>query len=100
MCVSSWGKDAEHFTGKTSSSALRKKYYEVFPRLRMNGQDVVQKSLRHNKTSMLNGYTFNCLYGQSTSDIRIDPLRDIAGNVVGAKVAVYEPSGMPWSSGT
>lgn len=88
LCISSWGKDAAHFTGKTSRLALNKKYYEVFPRIWMNGKDVVEKSLRDNKASILNGHTFCCPYGETKSDIRIDPLRDVTGNVIGVKVSV------------
>jgi len=89
LSISSWGKEIAHFTGKTSPLALNKKYYEVFPRIWMNGKDVVEKSLRDNKASILNGHTFCCAYGQSKSDVRIDPLRDVRGKVIGAKVSVH-----------
>jgi two-component system, NtrC family, nitrogen regulation sensor histidine kinase GlnL len=89
LCISSWGKEIAHFTGKTSPLALNKKYYEVFPRIWMNGKDIVEKSLQDNKASILNGHTFCCLYGQSKADIKIDPLRDVRGKVIGAKISVY-----------
>jgi two-component system nitrogen regulation sensor histidine kinase GlnL len=89
LCISSWGKEIAHFTGKTSPLALNKKYFEVFPRIWMNGKDIVEKSLQNNKASTLNGHTFCCPYGQSKSDIRIDPLRDVRGKVIGAKISVF-----------
>ena len=92
MRISSWGREVESFTGQAARLALKKKYYEVFPRLWMNGQDVVQQSLRDNKASVLKGYTVNCFHGQSSLDARIDPLRDRSGNVVGARVTVFNQS--------
>lgn len=89
LCISSWGKEIAHFTGKTSPLALNKKYFEVFPRIWMNGKDIVEKSLQNNKASILNGHTFCCPYGQSKSDIRIEPLSDVRGKVIGAKISVF-----------
>jgi two-component system nitrogen regulation sensor histidine kinase GlnL len=89
LCISSWGKEAALLTGVTAPFALRKKYYEVFPRLWTNGKDIIEKSLTANKASIINGHTVCCQHGQSNSDIRIDPLRDVEGRVLGAKVSVY-----------
>lgn len=55
----------------------------------MNGKDIVEKSLQNNKASILNGHSFCCTYGQNKSDVRIDPLRDVKGKAIGAKISVY-----------
>ena len=55
----------------------------------MNGKDIVEKSLQNNKVSILNGHSFCCTYGQNKSDVRIDPLRDVKGKAIGAKISVY-----------
>lgn len=85
--VCSWGREIQQFTGEPSPSALKRKYYQVFPRLLMKGKDVVKQSLSDNKTFVLNGYAICCPYGQSQSDIKIDPIKNRSGNVVGAKIS-------------
>ena len=55
----------------------------------MNGKDIVEKSLQNNRASILNSHSFCCTHGQSKSDVRIDPLRDVKGKAIGAKISVY-----------
>lgn len=84
------------FTGMTSHSVLRKKYYEIFPRLWTNGRDIVERSLHRNKASIINDHILCCPYGQSKANIRIDPLRDAAGKVIGARISFFAHPAYQW----
>jgi two-component system nitrogen regulation sensor histidine kinase GlnL len=73
LTIISWDNEIERFTGKTSSSVLGKKYFEVFPRILADGTDAVSAVLEKKKALTLKGYSFHCLFGQTRADIRIKP---------------------------
>ena len=83
LTIISWDNEIESFTGKTSSSVLGKKYFDVFPRILVNDADAISSVLAKKKALTLKGYSFNCLFGQTRVDIRIKP----AVNADGAKYA-------------
>lgn len=95
LCISSWGKEVAHYVGLDASRVLKKKYYEVFPRLWVDGKDALEESLRTNKSSALADHFLSCPHARSTSDISIRPLRDTSGNAVGVKVSVHADMACP-----
>lgn len=95
LCISSWGKEVAHYVGLDATEALKKKYYEVFPRLWVNGKDALEESLRTNKSSALADHFLTCPHARSRSDISIKPLRDVLGNAVGVRVSVRADMSCP-----
>lgn len=95
LCISSWGKDVAHYVGLDATEALKKKYYEVFPRLWVGGRDALEESLRTNKSSALADHFLTCPHARGTSDISVKPLRDVSGNAVGVRVSVTADMACP-----
>ncbi len=86
--INSWGKKITEFSGKTSSSVLGKKYYEVLPRIFVENRDAISTTIKNNKVLNLRGYTIKCFYGNICSDIRINPLKTSFGRIKEVKVTI------------
>jgi two-component system nitrogen regulation sensor histidine kinase GlnL len=71
--ICSWEKEIAEFTGRPASSALGYKYYEVFPRLVIDRKDAISLVIKSKKPFTLKKYSFPCLYGGLTADIKIKP---------------------------
>ncbi len=77
--IISWDNEIERFTGKTSSSVLGKKYFDVFPRIIVNDTDAISETFTKKKSLTLKGYSFHCPFGHTTVDIRIKPGMTVDG---------------------
>jgi two-component system nitrogen regulation sensor histidine kinase GlnL len=73
LCIRSWEKDIESFTGRTASQTLGHKYYEVIPRIWIDEKDAVSEAVRKKKVVTCKAYPLNCLFGCVKADITIVP---------------------------
>jgi two-component system, NtrC family, nitrogen regulation sensor histidine kinase GlnL len=73
LCIRSWEKDIETFTGQPSSRILGNKYFEVLPRILVNDKDAVSEAIKKRKAIACKDYSLNCLYGCIKADITITP---------------------------
>jgi len=89
--INSWGEEISKLTGKTPSSAVGRKYYEVFPRISSSDRDSVTWALEKNRKLILDEYHFQCPMDHFSAGIRIEPLRTMR-KVTGAKVTIFNLS--------
>ncbi|MGD0884674.1 MAG: ATP-binding protein [Thermodesulfovibrionales bacterium] len=90
LTVTAWGEDIADFTGKSASSVLGKKYFEVFPRIFVDGKDALLTAFKGKKQLALKGYSVICFKGHVQADIKVSPLKAAGGNVEKVKV-VFSP---------
>jgi two-component system, NtrC family, nitrogen regulation sensor histidine kinase GlnL len=69
--VCSWGKELSEFTGQSPSLIIGNKYYDIFPRIFAEKGDALSHVVKHKKALTLKNYSFHCLYGSLTADIKI-----------------------------
>ncbi len=74
LCISTWGKEIADFTGKSSTLALGKKYYDVLPMIVADNIDAVSAVFETKDALDLKRYSFNCLFGQIKADVSIKPI--------------------------
>ncbi|MEW6001499.1 MAG: ATP-binding protein [Nitrospirota bacterium] len=87
--INFWGKRIAEYTGKTSSSVLGKKYYEVLPRIFIDDKDAIAISLKENRPLTLKDYCFNCLSDQIRADIKINLEKTESPEAKRVKVDIY-----------
>lgn len=73
--ICSWGQGIESYSGRPSSLAIGKKYYEILPRIIVDDKDAVAEAIKTNRTVSRKGYSFNCLMGGIKADIHIIPVK-------------------------
>ncbi|HUL00887.1 MAG TPA: HAMP domain-containing sensor histidine kinase [Nitrospirota bacterium] len=88
LCICAWEKEVAEFTGQSSTHIIGKKYYEIFPRIFTDNKDALSESIKNGKTLSLKGYSFNCLFGRITADIRIKPIKSLNHKVDSVKVII------------
>ncbi len=72
--ITTWGREIAEFTGKSSTAALGKKYYDVFPMLVSGNADAISAVFEKKDILDLRGYPFNGLFGQFKADINVKPV--------------------------
>ncbi|MGD1074671.1 MAG: ATP-binding protein [Thermodesulfovibrionales bacterium] len=80
LSITAWGKEIADFTGKSASSVLGKKYFEVFPRIFVDDKDALLTVLKAKKQLTVKGYVVTCFKGHVKADIQIKPLKAARGN--------------------
>ncbi len=71
-----------------SSDVLGVPYFELLPRVAVDGVDLIADAMQSGRTQMLTGFRVDCLFGRLEAEIVIKPLRDEQGVVNGASVMV------------
>ncbi len=72
--IVSWGKKISEYTGIPASNVKGRPYYEVIPRISLNGfNDLLEKSFTEKRPIVLKNYLFRCLKGCQSADIKITP---------------------------
>ncbi|MEW6586956.1 MAG: ATP-binding protein [Nitrospirota bacterium] len=89
--ITSWDEELVKLTGKKTSEAQGKKYFEVLPRIFSGDNDALSLVLEKNKALILRKYDFHCLLDHMSADIRINPVRT-AGMVKGVMVTLSDLS--------
>ena len=89
LCIRSWERGAEEFTGKSSSHIIGSKYHEILPRIFIDNKDALAEAIKKKKALSLKGYYFHCLYGNIKADIKIHPVKSNKRDVDGVKVTVH-----------
>jgi two-component system nitrogen regulation sensor histidine kinase GlnL len=89
LCIRSWERRAEEFTGKSSSHMIGSKYYEILPRIFLDNKDALSEAIKKKKMISLKGYSFHCIYGNIKADIKIYPVKSNKRDVDGVKVTVH-----------
>jgi len=91
LCIRSWEKEIETFTGQSASDILGSKYYEVFPRILLKDKDAVSEAVKKKKAISCKGYSLNCLYGCIKADIMVTPRKSRNGKIdsVLVRIAPY-----------
>ena len=80
--IISWGKKISEFTGIPAGNVKGRPYYEVLPRISLNGfNDLLQKSVIENRPITVKNYVFRCLRGCQSADIKISPGKNNRINV-------------------
>ncbi len=86
--INSWGEKIAGLTGRSPSTVLGKKYYEVIPRIYVNKADALSLALKKGKSLTFKEYRFSCPIGQFRTNIKINPVKSTNGQVSGVKVAI------------
>jgi len=86
--ISSWSKELEGIFGKSSTKVLGIPYHEVIPRIYKGGKDTVTQVVKSGKPVMLKEYHTTCFCGGAEASIRVTPLKDKTGKIIGAKIIV------------
>ncbi len=87
--VCSWEKEIAEFTGRPASLTMGNKYYEIFPRMVVNEKDAITKVIETKKTLTLKKYSFPCVAGSFTADIKIKPRKSATDSIDMVEVAIY-----------
>ncbi len=74
--IRSWSDALESFTGTDASSAVGKKYTELFPQLLVHEKDAVAESFLRQRALSLKQRPFLCLSHHRQADIKISPVRN------------------------
>ncbi len=75
--IVSWGKKISEITGQPPNSVKGQYYYEVIPRLSLNGsEDLIKKAIQERKIVKIKNFTFRCLNGFQSADISIKPSKN------------------------
>ncbi|RMG71471.1 MAG: GHKL domain-containing protein [Nitrospirae bacterium] len=75
--IVSWGKAISELTGLSAKNVKGNFYYQVFPRLSVNGKkDLIQESLRETRPLKIKDYPIRCLSGMQRADLSIRPLKN------------------------
>lgn len=90
--INFWGEKIAELTGRSPSTVLGKKYYEVLPRIFADNKDAISMVLRKNKALTIKGYSFSCLSDHIKADIRINPEKEGTSKVKKVKVDIYHCS--------
>jgi len=91
MLVDTWDERLTGLTGEAATVAAGKKYYDVFPPLIFRDKDAVAFSIEKQRSLVLKGHIFNCLFSRVTADIMIKPV--LTGNgMKGAAIKVSNVS--------
>ncbi|MCL4490819.1 MAG: ATP-binding protein [Nitrospirae bacterium] len=86
--INSWDGKIAGLTGRPSYTVLGKKYFEVLPRIFVEGKDALAAALKEDRKLSFKKYCLNCLHGRIDADIKISPLKDADGKVVKVKVVI------------
>lgn len=86
--INYWDEQVSSSTNTLPETAKGKKYYEIFPKILINNQDALSVVFRIKKSLNLKGYQFNCLNGQTSADIKINPKRTANGEVSSVRVTI------------
>ena len=86
--INFWSKEIAEMRGRSTSTVMGKKYYEVLPRISVEGKDALTIAIQERKELNLKKYCFNCLNGQIRTDIRINPVEATNGDIERVEVAI------------
>jgi two-component system, NtrC family, nitrogen regulation sensor histidine kinase GlnL len=86
--LTSLDKDLQALKGKSLSEVKGLSYDELLPKIYFNNADAILQALRNGNKMELDRYRFDCFYAGSHADIVIEPVKDKAGQIYGAKVAM------------
>lgn len=92
--IISWGEELAELTGKKSSEAQGKEYFEVLSRIFSGDDDALSLVIEKKRRLVLKRYNFRCLLSHINADVRISPVRS-AGSVEGAKVTLSSVTPCP-----
>ncbi|MEW6067019.1 MAG: ATP-binding protein [Nitrospirota bacterium] len=93
--IISCNKEEEKIFGKSFPEVQGLPYYEIIPRIKKDGKDIVKQVLKSSAPVFLKGYHIPCFYGHITMDIQIVPVKDKAGKITGANLLFEEKRGCP-----
>ncbi len=79
--IRSWNDDLRMLTGADESSAVGKKYTELFPRILTHDKEAVKQVFEKRRTVSLKTCHFQCLSYHRQADIRLTPVRKVNGAV-------------------
>lgn len=86
--INSWDGKIAELTGRPSYAVLGRKYFEVLPRIFIDGRDALAAALKDDRKLSLKKYCLNCLHGRIDADIKIVPARDAGGKTGKIKVVI------------
>jgi two-component system nitrogen regulation sensor histidine kinase GlnL len=95
--INSWSKELEVIYGKSSAEVQGILYHKIIPRINQNSKDAVMQVLKTGRPMSLKGNHITCFCGDGKASIRITPLKNKAGKVNSANVAISAyPSCAVW----
>jgi two-component system nitrogen regulation sensor histidine kinase GlnL len=86
--VTSWEKGISEFTGRSSSDALGRKYYEVFPRLVVRDRDAVRTVFDEGEKVSLREYVLSCFSSQIRADFALSPVGNGKGLIKEVEITI------------
>ena len=78
---------------RSSGDCLGRPYHEVLPRILDQERDAVGKAVAEGCTLHLPDHAYRCIYETVAAPVVIEPIRDEAGDVSGAEIALEFPVG-------
>ena len=75
LCICSWEQEIATYSGRPSAQVIGNKYYDILPRIVVDGKDAIAEAVKKNKAISCKGYSFNCLLGCMKADIHITPVK-------------------------
>jgi len=69
--IITWGEEITELTQQSPASVLGRKYFDVFPRIFVDGEDGLSLSLKTKKDLLIKEYCFHCFRGQIKADVLI-----------------------------
>ncbi|MFC1657359.1 nitrogen regulation protein NR(II) [Candidatus Moduliflexota bacterium] len=91
--VSQWERDISDFTGRSSTEAIGRKYFEILPRIMKDDRDAVKMVLEGKGDLEIEGYVAACFSSSVRTGAVVKALHDGDGGVSGAHV-VFSPQSL------
>jgi two-component system nitrogen regulation sensor histidine kinase GlnL len=86
--IRSWGEGIETFTHKRRIEALGKKYFDVLPRLLVNGKDIIATSIKDGRKRSFEECPLVCFNGYSKTRIRVNPLKSANSGIERVRIDI------------
>lgn len=88
LLIASCDEAAEQVIGARAPLLIGKPYYEVFPRLWLDGRDAVAEVAQSGTPLLLRDFPVICLFGKTSADVRIEPVPSDEQGATGVHVSV------------
>lgn len=88
LLIVSWDAEGKSSHGCDVAKFLGVPYYQVIPRILLDGADALELVLRDGSPRLIKGYKAMCIFGSASGDIAVRPLFDDNREAVGVEVRI------------